>query len=812
MQTSRLLGMALVVSSVLALGACEDASEKAQRKYESSLTLVEEGDVDRALVELRGVFDLNGQHLEARLLYADLLVEQGRISDAYGHYLLAVEQYPNDTRARLAIVDILLKESQWKQAEPHLDVIVEQGVDTPQVQAMLLARDMITASENKDSAAFEQISADAQALLETDPSLDIARNVLIDSLVQLGNLYDALEALDAGLAIDPLHPRRQELRLRLLDQLGDKEAVGAQLRTMTDLFPDVEQYEIYLLQWFVRIGDLQSAEDFLLSDIERSGDDSQPRVSYIQFLMQTQSPEIALEQVNKFIEDGSDDALFRMIGAGIRYDMGQRDEAIAEVESLLDGAEPSNDVRDHQMALARMYLGVGETEKASQLVDTVLSQDAFHVAALKMRADELINQDRIGDAILTLRSGLDQAPQDPDIRSLLAKAHERDGNRELMGENLAQAVQNSESRPAESLRYARFLMSQEKYQSARDIVLQSLRRNPTDLQLLRTLSEIYIGLADWPRTEQIIKALRSLDDPQATLLANGLEATILQRLQRTDESLTLLRGMLDDKSTAIVAQAAIIRTHLANGDIGAARTFMDGVLAEAGDDQGTLFLNAALLSVEGELDAANDIYRTLLEKNPQQEAVWRALVAGLTRAGDPDAAAAALDDALEYLPESRNLLWVQASNLEQSGDFEGAIAIYERLYDESSDSAIVANNLASLISTRRDTEEDLQLAYKIARRLKGTEIPAFQDTYGWISFRMGREEEALEYLQKAATGLPNDPLVQEHLAEALIANGNPAEARIAYEKSLALMPADSSDARTRIEAKIVELGESSQEQ
>lgn len=197
-----------------------------------------------------------------------------------------------------------------------------------------------------------------------------------------------------------------------------------------------------------------------------------------------------------------------------------------------------------------------------------------------------------------------------------------------MGENLALAVQNSGSRQAESLRYARFLMSQEKYQSARDVVLQSLRRNPTDLQLLRTLSEIYIGLADWPRTEQIIKALRSMDDPQATLLANGLEATILQRLQRTDESLELLRGMLGDQSTAIVAQAAIIRTHLANGQIEAARTFMDGVLAESGDTPGTRFLNAALLSVEGELDAANAIYRDLLTETPQQEAVWRALIAG----------------------------------------------------------------------------------------------------------------------------------------------------------------------------------------
>lgn len=630
----RLLGTTLALVSALALSACEDASEKAQRKYENSVALVEEGDPERAMVELRGVFDLDGQHLEARLLYADLLFERGNTSEAYAHYLLAVEQYPNDPRPRLPLLEMLLEANQWEQAEPHLDALLEAGVDSPRVQAAILARDIIAATEAEDTAAFAEIAEKAQALIDADPSLQIAHDVLVESQIQQGNLYDALESMDAGLALTPNDQRRQEMRLRLLNQLGDSEAVGAQLRTMTELFPDVDQYEVFLLQWYIRNGDIQSAEDFLLSDIERSGDDPQPRVTYIQFLMQVKSPQEALAKTDEFIAEGTDDTRFRMLRAGIQYDQGEREAAIADVESLLETAEPSDATRDNQMALARMYSGVGSTEKALALVDTVLSQDSFHVDALKMRANDLIDQDRVGDAILTLRTGLDQAPRDAGIYTLLARAHERDGNRELMGENLAMAVQNSNARPAESLRYARFLMSQEKYQSARDIALQSLRRNPTDLQLLRTLSEIYIGLADWPRTEQIVKALRSMDDPQATLLANGLEATILQRLQRTDESLELLRGMLGDQSTAIVAQAAIIRTHLSNGQIEAARAFMNDVLAESGEAAGTRFLNAALLSVEGNLDEANAIYRDLLEEDPQQEAIWRALISGLTRAGD----------------------------------------------------------------------------------------------------------------------------------------------------------------------------------
>ena len=43
------------------------------------------------------------------------------------------------------------------------------------------------------------------------------------------------------------------------------------------------------------------------------------------------------------------------------------------------------------------------------------------------------------------------------------------------------------------------------------------------------------------------------------------------------------------------------------------------------------------------------------------------------------------------------------------------------------------------------------------------DVPAFQDTYGWIAYRQGKLEDARTYLEPAAAGLPDDPLVQFHL-------------------------------------------------
>ena len=138
------------------------------------------------------------------------------------------------------------------------------------------------------------------------------------------------------------------------------------------------------------------------------------------------------------------------------------------------------------------------------------------------------------------------------------------------------------------------------------------------------------------------------------------------------------------------------------------------------------------------------------------------------------------------MPNSATLLWMKASLLEEQGDFEGALDIYERLYDADNSTSIIANNLASLLSTLRDDAESLSRAYQIARRLRDSDFAPFQDTYGWIAYRRGDFQEALRHLQPAAEGLPDDPLVQYHLGRAHQALGNDADALAQYRLAVQL--------------------------
>ena len=82
---------------------------------------------------------------------------------------------------------------------------------------------------------------------------------------------------------------------------------------------------------------------------------------------------------------------------------------------------------------------------------------------------------------------------------------------------------------------------------------------------------------------------------------------------------------------------------------------------------------------------------------------------------------------------------------------------------------MIANNLASLLASNRADPASLERAFAIARRLRGSDVPQFQDTYGWILHLRGDPAQALDYLAPAAAALPGNALVQFHLAETELA-------------------------------------------
>jgi len=91
-----------------------------------------------------------------------------------------------------------------------------------------------------------------------------------------------------------------------------------------------------------------------------------------------------------------------------------------------------------------------------------------------------------------------------------------------------------------------------------------------------------------------------------------------------------------------------------------------------------------------------------------------------------------------------------------------------------------------MLGTYRDDDQSLERAIKVSRRLRNTDVPAFQDTFGWLLFRSGDISEALTYMEPAAKVLSGDPIVQYHLGKIYAALDRDAEALESFKTAVSI--------------------------
>ena len=780
---------ALALIAALALAGCESAEDKAERYYLSGMELLAAGDEERALVEFRNVFKYNGFHKDARKVYADTVLKQGNVQEAYGQYLRLIEQYPDTPEVRRILAELAIGRGDWAEAERHGNEAIRLAPDAPGVRAIALALGYRKAVMDRDEEARAVLAEEARAVLAETPDSRIALRILIDHLAAGPDPTAALPEIERALALEPEALELHVAKLRILAQSGDSAGLGVQLKTMVERFPDNVDARSALIAWYMSEGDIDGAEAFMR---QLAGDPTGPvegHIAVIQLLQAARSAEAAQTELDRLIaaNDGTANAdLYRALDATFDFEAGKRDEAIAAMETILKTATPGDQTRRIKTMLAKMLETTGNRVGARARIEEVLAEDATNVEALKMRAGWLIEEDRPGEAIVDLRAALGQAPRDATILTLMAAAHERDGSPELAGERLALAVEVSGSAPAESLRYAQFLVRQGRIQAADTVLTESRRVNPTHVGVLAMLADIALNAQDWPRAQEIAETLAQIGTPEADAATRALQAALLLGQNRTEDGLAFLEEQVGKGGDDLAAIQVILQARIRSGKPDEARTYLDGELAKRPDDPGLRLLSAGLHALMGEVSQAEALFRDLIAEDPTAELPARLLYGLLRSDGRAEEAAAVLDAALAAQPAAATLRWIQAGELEKAGDIDGAIAVYEAMYAVDSGNVIIANNLASMITTHRDDPESLARATAIARRLKGSDVPAFQDTYGWIAHRNGNHDEALTYLEPAAAGLPNDALTQFHLGMTYLALERTEDARRQLTRALEL--------------------------
>jgi tetratricopeptide (TPR) repeat protein len=801
-----------VLLSFAVTGCFKSSEERAAEHLESGLKLVEEGDLPRAIVEFRNTLKYDDDNLEAyrQMGRANLVLDQ--IPSAYGSFLRLVEQAPNDVEGRMALSEMAFLRQDWEEFDRHSATLAEIAGGVPNAKAVELGAAYRQSVVNQEPAKRDAVIAQAETLAQDLPDHPILQRIRIDAYVTRGEYEAALTVIDDSIARDPNELELYAIKLGLLGRLEDHAEVEATLRAMLDRFPNNKTAKETYLSYLLSRDRQQDAETFLEELLASAApeDKNGAFFSLINFLRQNKGPDVALQRIDAARSgDEAQNQIGQTLRASLLFEMGQRDDGIAAMRAILSADASSMTVSETlnaQVALAQMLLANGNEAGARQTVEEVLSEDPNHPDALKMQVAWLIDEDETTGAINDLRLVLDGDPDDAEAMVLMANAYGRAGNKDLRQTFLARAAETSNSAPRYALLHARALIEDDKFLQAEGVLISSLRLVPDQVEILQTLGEVYLNLDDLPRADHVARTLIRIDNGQAQSFGQALQTELVARRLGVDEALQFLEQQASQNSDETSVALTLIQARLKTGRIeDALRTAQDAV---AKNPDNPRLRNALALSLAStnDFDAAEAEFEKLLGAYPKAINVYLQLARVSLAKGDLAGGAATIDRGLSAVPDAPDLLWAKASYLEQDGDIAGAIEIYEALYARNSNSAIIANNLASLLAANSDDAESLARAETIARRLNGTEVAAFQDTYGYIQLRRGNLQEALNYLEPAAANLPNDPTVQIHLGEVYAALDRPADALGQMRKALDMIgPLGDADLRAKLASEIAQI-------
>jgi tetratricopeptide (TPR) repeat protein len=291
------------------------------------------------------------------------------------------------------------------------------------------------------------------------------------------------------------------------------------------------------------------------------------------------------------------------------------------------------------------------------------------------------------------------------------------------------------------------------------------------------------------------------DDPYPDPDARMELALMYLSVGRDEDALSQVNQVLLEQSsrTDALRLMAIINFRLQNFD--AARDDFEDLLASGRHTMDALYYLARIADIRDETDRAIRLYSQVTKGENAVIAQRRAGALVALRKDEPEAALEMLDDfadgnpqfaidvviaraqllgslqrydealaefdrAAGYRPDDEGVALGRAELMLRMGKLDEAIGAYRSSVKRWPDSAMSLNALGYTLADRTDRYREAEKLIRKALKID-PESPAIIDSLGWVLFKRGKHEAALEQLEIAYEAFP-DPEVAAHLVEVLV--------------------------------------------
>jgi tetratricopeptide (TPR) repeat protein len=299
---------------------------------------------------------------------------------------------------------------------------------------------------------------------------------------------------------------------------------------------------------------------------------------------------------------------------------------------------------------------------------------------------------------------------------------------------------------------AQVLIKAEDYDAAAEVYQDIISADPKDIESQFALGLVYLQVDKDEQAEDVFKKL--LEQPEWKYQASFYLGKIEEKHDHAKKALVWFDKVTDGPFVFDASISAI-----------------------------------SLLAKDKQFDEANSRLSLLQSKFPKQKLRLLLVQAELySQQKQYEKAFNLLTEALVDFPDQKELLYTRALMAERVNKPDIAEADLKKILAMDPDNVEALNALGYTLLNKPDRYADAEKYLQHALSLE-PDAAVIIDSYGWLQFKLGNNEKALDYLQQAYEKQPENEIAA-HLAEVLWVLGRKDEARKLFNKAIKDAPDD----------------------
>lgn len=764
---------------VFSFFGCGGPEERKMKYYEKGKVFLQKGEYGNARLELKNAVQVDPEFVDGYFLLGKIEFDDKKFNQAGKYFNMVLKLKPEHIDARLMLAEMGLFAKEYDYALKN--VIEVQNIQPENVKAQI-TKGFIFAGTGKQEEARD-IAEKLLAAGHDDPDLYI----ILASTYSWENEKLSIEGvLKQGLSKNAASGRLLSPLINLyMSEMRNEEALLL-LETLIEKEPDTVHHKLTLAQLYWSMG-RQSDADQVIDRVAAAGyDDAEVILQSVKFYMMNKRYEPAERILLAALEQKPQNLKYRFALSDLYVMQGKTQDAIKNLEQqlLLDKDKNGTKRLRAQNALARLYLALGDHDKALEYVEKVLAANQNDRDAHFTKGKIYLIRGEGDKAVTEFHLITTENPSFVEGHLRLAEAHVINKSYDQAIDGLQKALEMNIGSKELLRSLALVYMLKKETKTAEDHLRKILELYPEDLQSRLGLADLLFEQGKVAVAEIEYNKLIKLvpDNPIPYLRLSRL----FWRDGRKSESVAILERAQSANSSSPQIFAALVQLFLKQKQVDKA---VDVCLQKQQDDPDNAFyyhMLGQIYAKEQNYELAEKEFNKATELAPMWMEPQKGIAALYAVQGKTTEAIGKLEEVVEKNPDKQGVYITLALFYEQQGNFGKAINTYERLLAVNPENWIAANNIAYALMEHKADKESFEKALIFAEKARSLrpQLKEVADTLGWAYFKNENYDRAYAVIQDAFPEPPDDPTILFHMASILLKNGKIAEAKATILKAL----------------------------